>query len=429
MAALAGFAPAKKPLAGFADAKKPLAGFADAKPSQKGVADAKTLAGFADATKAPALSGFAAAKKGAATTTPTGARSSGAVSRSIPPGRVGGVVPRGAPLAKDVGAGGGARRTVFGATPPARNSGACDACGWVQCQCAHAKVARIVGPPLPEGAVCRVCFDGDDDEPLVSPCACRGDSRFAHLSCLKRWAESASKSGGAQSYKCPTCVTRYHGPTAVALAVQRVDLELDRPEARLPGGDGDMTNVEAAVYNMRVVCAYEGVDADGPLLRRHLRKHDGRGARVDEVLEVLKGLGLEEKMHFNDLDVEKYVASLRGDLERLTDPKTSADRLARASKMHVLAMVLAEKCVQKRHADGSDVSFKDEKQLLADAKESKALALEAHDACKTILGPSHPDTRKYFRYFGQVSMVHRLLNDEAATRARREKVADRLRGA
>ncbi|KAK7242767.1 ubiquitin-protein transferase [Aureococcus anophagefferens] len=41
---------------------------------------------------------------------------------------------------------------------------------------------------------------------------------------------------------------------------RRVDLELDRPAA--PADDGDLTNVEAAVYNMKVVCAYEDVALD-----------------------------------------------------------------------------------------------------------------------------------------------------------------------
>ena len=38
--------------------------------------------------------------------------------------------------------------------------------------------------------VCRICFDGSEEEALISPCACAGAQRFVHLSCLQRWQRS-----------------------------------------------------------------------------------------------------------------------------------------------------------------------------------------------------------------------------------------------
>ena len=35
--------------------------------------------------------------------------------------------------------------------------------------------------------LCRYCFDGEDEGPLISPCNCRGDQKWVHLQCLRRW--------------------------------------------------------------------------------------------------------------------------------------------------------------------------------------------------------------------------------------------------
>ncbi|KAL1432499.1 hypothetical protein MTO96_013254 [Rhipicephalus appendiculatus] len=37
------------------------------------------------------------------------------------------------------------------------------------------------------GAMCRICHEGDQDEPLVSPCSCSGTMGFVHVSCLEHW--------------------------------------------------------------------------------------------------------------------------------------------------------------------------------------------------------------------------------------------------
>lgn len=35
---------------------------------------------------------------------------------------------------------------------------------------------------------CRICFDeGTDDDPLISPCNCKGTSAYVHKSCLSNW--------------------------------------------------------------------------------------------------------------------------------------------------------------------------------------------------------------------------------------------------
>lgn len=40
-----------------------------------------------------------------------------------------------------------------------------------------------------DAPVCYMCFDDEDteDNPLITPCKCRGDTRFVHVNCLRKW--------------------------------------------------------------------------------------------------------------------------------------------------------------------------------------------------------------------------------------------------
>lgn len=42
-----------------------------------------------------------------------------------------------------------------------------------------------------EEALCRFCFDtATEDDPLISPCRCKGDQKYVHVSCLHKWQRS-----------------------------------------------------------------------------------------------------------------------------------------------------------------------------------------------------------------------------------------------
>ncbi|KAK1434705.1 hypothetical protein QVD17_00454 [Tagetes erecta] len=57
-------------------------------------------------------------------------------------------------------------------------------------------------------AFCRICFEGDQDEdPLISPCLCKGTQQFVHRSCLNHWR--SVREGFAFSH-CTTCKAQYH---------------------------------------------------------------------------------------------------------------------------------------------------------------------------------------------------------------------------
>ena len=65
------------------------------------------------------------------------------------------------------------------------------------------------------GAACRICLS--DEGPLITPCACRGDSAHVHVACLARWARAKEPRVDAWR-RCGVCLTTYSGAGAVALA-------------------------------------------------------------------------------------------------------------------------------------------------------------------------------------------------------------------
>lgn len=67
-------------------------------------------------------------------------------------------------------------------------------------------------------SVCRICLDGaSDTRELLSPCACRGASKFVHMDCLIAWCERREHSVGKEQ-QCELCQQNYTGPAALALA-------------------------------------------------------------------------------------------------------------------------------------------------------------------------------------------------------------------
>ena len=57
---------------------------------------------------------------------------------------------------------------------------------------------------------CRICFSAaEEDDPLVSPCACKGSLEFVHASCLDKWRRVMPRRRQAT---CETCRTRYTCP-------------------------------------------------------------------------------------------------------------------------------------------------------------------------------------------------------------------------
>jgi hypothetical protein len=51
---------------------------------------------------------------------------------------------------------------------------------------------------------CYICYDGDDEpeeNPLVAPCNCKGDTKYVHLECLQRWNNNLDAEGNNPNQK------------------------------------------------------------------------------------------------------------------------------------------------------------------------------------------------------------------------------------
>ncbi|XP_022604408.1 E3 ubiquitin-protein ligase MARCH5-like isoform X2 [Seriola lalandi dorsalis] len=82
---------------------------------------------------------------------------------------------------------------------------------------------------------CWVCFATERDDhsaEWVSPCRCKGCTKWIHQSCLQRWLDEKQKGNNGGAVSCPQCGTEYHvifpkmGPLVYFL--QQVDKALSR---------------------------------------------------------------------------------------------------------------------------------------------------------------------------------------------------------
>ena len=68
---------------------------------------------------------------------------------------------------------------------------------------------------------CRICRDGDADEPLIVPCGCSGTIRYCHLKCLLQWLSHSDSERLRSRPRCGVCQQpfrlRARGPVAYLL--------------------------------------------------------------------------------------------------------------------------------------------------------------------------------------------------------------------
>lgn len=60
---------------------------------------------------------------------------------------------------------------------------------------------------------CWVCFATERDDhsaEWVSPCRCKGCTKWIHQSCLQRWLDEKQKGNSGGAVSCPQCGTEYH---------------------------------------------------------------------------------------------------------------------------------------------------------------------------------------------------------------------------
>ena len=62
---------------------------------------------------------------------------------------------------------------------------------------------------------CRLCYGGEEDGPLVQPCACNGSMKWIHQHCLERWRRTSTRDDAA--YCCGECRDYYHDGKRIRL--------------------------------------------------------------------------------------------------------------------------------------------------------------------------------------------------------------------
>jgi hypothetical protein len=55
---------------------------------------------------------------------------------------------------------------------------------------------------------CRICLEENNQDDMISPCLCRGTSKYVHRECLNKWIES--KVNQEASIKCQECHFQYY---------------------------------------------------------------------------------------------------------------------------------------------------------------------------------------------------------------------------
>ena len=127
---------------------------------------------------------------------------------------------------------------------------------------------------------CRLCLEGEDDGPLVQPCACRGSAKLAHSHCLERWRRTSPKQDAA--YRCGQC--RGYYLDALSLELLSARLQVKR------------TNGENLSFTLDVLAselkAQGKLDEAEPLYREGLEMDRGAlGDRHPNTLFSISNLG------------------------------------------------------------------------------------------------------------------------------------------
>lgn len=61
---------------------------------------------------------------------------------------------------------------------------------------------------MTELKTCRICFDDENQDELISPCGCTGSMKFVHKDCLNNWLQC--NKGNKRYKECNECKKKYN---------------------------------------------------------------------------------------------------------------------------------------------------------------------------------------------------------------------------
>ena len=131
-----------------------------------------------------------------------------------------------------------------------------------------------------EEKTCRLCF-GDDDGPLVQPCACRGSATWIHEHCLEHWRRTGPKEDAA--YRCGECMDEYRDALSIELLSARL-------QTKRTSGQITISTLDALASELQAQGKYDEAE---PLFREALEwSRAALGSRHRSTLLSINNLGL-----------------------------------------------------------------------------------------------------------------------------------------
>ena len=133
---------------------------------------------------------------------------------------------------------------------------------------------------LLEEKTCRLCWGGDDDGPLVQPCACRGSAQWIHEHCLEQWRRTSPREDAA--YRCGQCMDEYRDALSIELLSARL-------QVKRTNGQSTVSTLDSLASELKAQGKFDEAE---PLLREALEVESKRyGSRHPNTLISIGNLG------------------------------------------------------------------------------------------------------------------------------------------
>ena len=132
-----------------------------------------------------------------------------------------------------------------------------------------------------EEKTCRLCLEGEEDGPLVQPCACRGSAKLIHKACLEKWRRTSKNKEAA--YRCGQCKDHYRDALSLELLSARL-------QAKRTDGQSTRDTLKQLAAELQAQGKYDEAE---PLFREVLElTRETFGGRHPNTLNCINNLGV-----------------------------------------------------------------------------------------------------------------------------------------